>query len=77
MEFKSLRAVRLETDIALLKKDEARYRYFVTSTSSDEYRREAMAKLEDTRRKNSSGTGRTEADRRLANVLIALATRSF
>jgi hypothetical protein len=50
-EFKSLRAVRLETDIALLKKEEERFRYLVTSTSSNEYRREATAKLEDTRRK--------------------------
>jgi hypothetical protein len=51
MEFKSLRAVKLETDLALLKEEEKRFRYLVTSTSSDEYRREAMAKLEDTRRK--------------------------
>jgi hypothetical protein len=52
MEFKSLRAVQLETDIALWKKEEERFRYLSTSVrSSDEYRREALAKLEDARRK--------------------------
>jgi hypothetical protein len=52
MESKSLRAVQLETELALLKKEEERFRYLVTGVkTSDEYRREAMAKLEDTRRK--------------------------
>jgi hypothetical protein len=52
MEFKSLKAVQLETDLALLKKEEERFRYLVTSVrTSIEYRREATAKLEDARRR--------------------------
>lgn len=52
MESKSLKAVQLEGELALLKKEEARFRYLVSGVkTSDEYRREAMAKLEDTRRK--------------------------
>lgn len=42
---------KLQTELALLKKEEERLRYLVSSVkSSPEYRREAMAKLEGVRR---------------------------
>jgi len=52
MDDKSQKIARLRTELALLKKEEERFRYLATSVrSSPEYRREAMAKLEDTRRR--------------------------
>jgi hypothetical protein len=52
MDDKSEKILRLRTELALLKKDEERLRYLVTSVrSSPEYRREATAKLEDARRR--------------------------
>jgi len=42
----------LRAELARLKKEEERLRYLVTSTrSSPEYRKEAMSKLEDARRR--------------------------
>jgi hypothetical protein len=42
----------LEKDLKLLKAEEARFRYLVTSNkASSEYRKEALAKLEDARRR--------------------------
>jgi hypothetical protein len=44
--------IELRAELARLKKQEERFRYLVTSArSSSEYRHEAMAKLEDTRRR--------------------------
>ena len=44
--------IRLRHELALLKKEEERFRYLTTSVkSSPEYRSEAMAKLEETRRR--------------------------
>jgi hypothetical protein len=52
MDDKSLKIARLESDLTLLKKEEERFRYLVTSVrTSPEYRREVIAKLEDTRRR--------------------------
>jgi hypothetical protein len=43
--------IALRDELAALKKQEERFRYLVTSVkSSPEYRKEAMAKLEDIRR---------------------------
>jgi len=42
----------LERNLKLLKTEEARFRYLVTSNkTSQEYRKEVLAKLEDARRK--------------------------
>jgi hypothetical protein len=44
--------VRLRQELALLKKEEERFRYLTTGVkTSPEYRREVMAKLEETRRR--------------------------
>jgi hypothetical protein len=57
MDDNSRRVERLRTELALLKKEEERFRYLATGVrSSPEYRREAMAKLEDTRRRIYSVT---------------------
>jgi len=51
------KVLSLRTELALLKKEEERFRYLATSVrSSPEYRREAMAKLEDARRRICSIT---------------------
>ena len=57
MDSKPLKIKRLQGELALLKKEEERFRYLVTNTkTSPEYRQEAMAKLEDIRRRIHSIT---------------------
>jgi hypothetical protein len=52
MDSKSLKIKNLQVELALLKKEEERFRFLVTSNrTSPEYRREATAKLDDTRRR--------------------------
>jgi hypothetical protein len=52
MSERSSAKVTLETEMTMLKKEEARFRYLVTSNkTSPEYRKEALASLERTRTK--------------------------
>ena len=52
MSEKSGEKLILETEMGMLKKEEARFRYLATSNkTSPEYRKEALASLEGTRAK--------------------------
>ena len=52
MDDKAKTTKELRAQMALLKKEEERLRYLVTNTkTSPEYRKEAMAKLEEARRR--------------------------